>query len=1101
MRMTTKLPSLTRLASSLRAHALHSVGWSALFALPGAALAGPSGEQLAAGNAAVARPDSVTTQVNQTSDRAVLNWQSFSVGDQEYVRFVQPGAASVILNRVVGGNESQILGHLDANGRVFLVNPQGIYFGPGAQVDASGFAASALDIHDQDFMAGRYVFAKGTGVSGAQVVNEGHLNADQFVVLMGDRAANEGLISARLGTVVLAAGSATTLQLDNAGLVNFAVDEKTTAAIAGVENTGQIVADGGQVLMTAKVADGLVATAVNNSGLVRAHRIDDSGGEIFLRGSGGNIQHSGMLDAAGSAGHAGGRILVKSDRDVILEAGSKVIATGDGAARGGTVRLIADNKLNVRAGADVELQGGARSVVAGGNLELSGHQSIAVAGNVQVGAGGQIVIDPSRLEIISGSSGPCGSSVECSGSSNTTVSTGYIENLLSSDVDVTLIASDEIFASTPLSINSSIGTGGLALRIGFVSSAGSFGSLSGSTDGSSFNCLSLGACVPGSDGFFVPGSFGDIHVANLDINIRGDFFASAGLNGGDVILGDVSARGIGINTGGSGSSDVSNIGKVQANNLFAAGSGFNGIVIRGSQIKLNNLDAIAGSSGFATRIFVEGERIEVTGNVHVSANEALASFDALDRIELNGTVLAQGQTAGRVSMTAGNGIIVRNLVQATGDISVITAGIVGADGGGIFTKDNGLLQAKSVGLGWDPNGFAEDGNATPPVDIDVRTDATELFVGLFDRGSSSSSGRGSSSSSLHSPAFGNGALNVSIDNRAHAGSTDILMQNGYFESGEFGSSADGYIGFFTRYEIVNDGINLGSVQLNMNGNTFVSGAFSARNLAVSAAHGGLLFTDHVSVGDLPLPPEFGDRVVLNAFANTADLAGDGAGVPRFEGFTEVGPNAVFRAQSGLFFADGIHFSDPDVPYVVFQTDGELDFGPGVTADPHEDFLAQFTTFTPENDIVVEDSPAVGNANFFNSLHFSKLPGTTLVLGSQSLPSGPQTGNISVGAGGPMNIGAQNIAFVTQGRTRISPNFITSGRVGQLRFIGDRAFFENPTQSLVEEVFEVPIVSEFNLDEGNDDNKDDEQYVDVEGAGDGESEQLISQQSNTGQMCE
>jgi hypothetical protein len=929
------------------------------------------------------------------------------------------------------------------------------------------------------------------------------------------------------------------------------VDEKTTAAIAGVENTGQIVADGGQVLMTAKVADGLVATAVNNAGLVRARRIDETGGEIFLRASGGDIQHSGTLDAAGSGGHAGGRIIVKGDRDVVLENGSKVIATGDGAARGGTVRLIADNKLTVRAGADVDVQGGARSVAAGGNLELSGHQSMAVAGSTRVGAGGQIVIDPSRLEIIGGSSGPSGSSSSSSSSSsgpiNATIGTGFIESLLGSDIDVTLIASDEIFAATPLNINSS-GIGNLALRIGSLfGTDGSSGSLA-STDGGLFGCEFLGVCVPGSRGFFAPGSFGDIHVANLNINIQGIFSADAGINGGDVILGNVSARDILINDGSSSSPDVTNLGNVQANNLLASGNGSNFIQIYGNQIKLNNLGVLNTPDSFAS-LAIDGQRVEITGgvtvtgnsafafftaldrielngatqiqgqtsgllalfaggsilagNIAVSGREAVASFNALDQIELRGPIQAQGQTVGRVSMTAGNGITVRNLVRATGEISVVSAGIEGADGGFIFTKDNGLLQAKTVGLGWDPDGAAEGGNATPPVDIDVRTDAKEIFIGLFDRRGSSSSSRGfsSSSSSLHPTAFGNGALNVSLDNRAHAGSTDIRMQNGVFESGEFGSSVDGYVGFSTRYQVVNDGINLGSVKLNMNGNTFVSGEFSARNLAVNAENGAVLFTDHVSVGDLPLPPEFGDRVVLNAFANTADGTGKGAGVPRFEGFSEVGPNAVFRAQNGIFFADGIHFSDPDVPYVIFQTDGPLDFGPGVTADPHEDFLAQFTTFTTGNDIVVEESPASGPGNFFNSLHFSKLPGTTIVLGSESLETGAHLGNILVGEGGPIDIGAQNIAFVTQGRARISPNFTTRGRVGQLRFVGGRAFFENPSQTLLDEKFEVPIVSEFDLNEETEEADDDEQYVDLDDVGDGESEQLVSQQSNTGQMCE
>jgi filamentous hemagglutinin family protein len=240
-----------------------------LAARPGLALAGPAGEQLAQGAATVTRPDGNATRIDQTSQNPVLNWQSSSVGDQKCVQCVQPGAYAAVLNRVAGDGGSEILGRLDANGRVLLVNPRGVYCEAGAQVDASGFVASARDIDDADFMAGRYQCAKGTGANGS-VTNDGSVSADQFVVLMGNRVDHRGVLQSRLDTAVLAAGSATMLELDESGLVNRAVDEKTAAAMAGVENTGQIVADGGRVLLTAKVADDLVATAVNNASLARA---------------------------------------------------------------------------------------------------------------------------------------------------------------------------------------------------------------------------------------------------------------------------------------------------------------------------------------------------------------------------------------------------------------------------------------------------------------------------------------------------------------------------------------------------------------------------------------------------------------------------------------------------------------------------------------------------------------------------------------------------------------------------------------------------------------------------------------------------------------
>ncbi|MGE3774950.1 MAG: filamentous hemagglutinin N-terminal domain-containing protein, partial [Gammaproteobacteria bacterium] len=202
------------LAAAIRRH----YGWTALALVPGLALAGPGGEQIVQGTVGVTRPDANTTTVTQGSSSAVVNWHSFSVDGQEYVQFVQPGANAAILNRVTGGSASQILGRIDANGRVFLVNPQGVYFAAGAQVETAGFAASTLDIADDDFMQGRYVFAKGTGAPAAAVTNAGELKGDGFVVLMGDRVANEGLVQARLGTVALAAGEKISLQLDGSGL-------------------------------------------------------------------------------------------------------------------------------------------------------------------------------------------------------------------------------------------------------------------------------------------------------------------------------------------------------------------------------------------------------------------------------------------------------------------------------------------------------------------------------------------------------------------------------------------------------------------------------------------------------------------------------------------------------------------------------------------------------------------------------------------------------------------------------------------------------------------------------------------------------------------
>ncbi len=277
-------------------------------------------------------------------------------------------------------------------------------------------------------------------------------------------------------------------------------------------------------------------------------------------------------------------------------------------------------------------------------------------------------------------------------------------------------------------------------------------------------------------------------------------------------------------------------------------------------------------------------------------------------------------------------------------------------------------------------------------------------------------------------------------------------------------------------------------------------------------NGKLEFTDQVTVGGLPLPPEFGDQVLVGLLAEVKKVNAATPGIPRFGTTTGVGPNAVFRAKSGLLFNQGVHFVDADTPYVIFQTDGPLDFGSGVTAAPHEDFLAQFTTFDPARDIVVEDNPSFGSANFFNSEHFSKLPGTTILLGAQSLAGGAHSGKITVGANGPLDLRRQNFLVATQGLSRVSSNVTSKGFVGQLVLVGGVPQFVDASAVAVAEqldkVFEVPIIDDIVLDDsvnsqedaaGKD--KDKDEYVQVEGAENGQSNELVTQQSNAGQLCQ
>jgi len=129
-----------------------------------------------------------------------------------------------------------------------------VFFGAGSKVDVAGLVATTLNIKNSDFMAGNYTFSKDPGSGTGKVVNQGTITAGPhgYIVLAGDYAANSGVIQANLGTVALAAGNKITIDIGGDKLLSFAVDEKTLAKMAGVTNTGKLLADGGKIIMTAK---------------------------------------------------------------------------------------------------------------------------------------------------------------------------------------------------------------------------------------------------------------------------------------------------------------------------------------------------------------------------------------------------------------------------------------------------------------------------------------------------------------------------------------------------------------------------------------------------------------------------------------------------------------------------------------------------------------------------------------------------------------------------------------------------------------------------------------------------------------------------------
>jgi filamentous hemagglutinin family protein len=342
------------------------------------AQAAPAGGQVTSGAGSIAQSGQTTT-IKQSTQNLSLNWKSFNVGASETVNFVQPSATAIAVNKIFDTNGSQILGNLNANGQVFLINPNGVIFGAGAQVNVGGLVASTLDIASTT--AGSTSFS-GTGTG--SVINLGKITAANggYVALLGNHVSNQGVIAAQMGTVALGAGSAVTLSFNGSNLVRMVVDQSVIKTLA--ENGGLIQADGGKVLMTAGAAKSLLASVVNNTGVIEARTVNQQGGTITLLGGmqNGAVNVAGTLDASAPNGGNGG-FIETSAAHVQVASDAKVTTVASMGQAG--IWLIDPTDFTVAAtGGDIT---GATlsSQLGGGNITItSSSGATGTAGNVNV---------------------------------------------------------------------------------------------------------------------------------------------------------------------------------------------------------------------------------------------------------------------------------------------------------------------------------------------------------------------------------------------------------------------------------------------------------------------------------------------------------------------------------------------------------------------------------------------------------------------------------------------------------------------------------------------------------------------------------------------
>lgn len=376
----------------------------------------PQGGQVAAGNITI-QQSGAQMQVNQTTQKGIVNWQSFDVGSQASVHFNQPNADAATLNRVNSVTASQIYGQISAVGKVFLLNSNGVIFGPTARVNVGSLVAGAMKITDADFLAGNYKFSEGKGV----ITNMGELTAEEggLIALLAPQVINEGIIRAKKGTIVLAAGEAITLT-NLASNVTVVVEKPALDAL--IENKHLVSAPDGRVFMSAMAAHSLARAVISNTGTVEATGAKRVGDVIRLEGS--TVINAGIVDASNnnvtdtnspnpsspqgsdititaknvkntgtikSNGASGGKVTVTAQETVTNQ--GRIQAKGKTSGKGGVITLNANDIVN-----EGEINASGQI---GGQITITANQIINEG---QINADGQIggQVTLTADEIVSG---------------------------------------------------------------------------------------------------------------------------------------------------------------------------------------------------------------------------------------------------------------------------------------------------------------------------------------------------------------------------------------------------------------------------------------------------------------------------------------------------------------------------------------------------------------------------------------------------------------------------------------------------------------------------------------------------------------------------
>uniref|UniRef100_UPI000A41F700 two-partner secretion domain-containing protein n=1 Tax=Yersinia kristensenii TaxID=28152 RepID=UPI000A41F700 len=544
--------------------------------------------------------------VTQHSDKLAINWASYDIAQGSSVIYNQPGQQSIALNRVLGRDASQIYGNLKANGQVFLLNPNGILFGKGAQVDVGGLVASTKSISDGDFVRGSYTLT--SRKHEGKLVNQANLRttAGGYIALIGQQVDNQasGVINTPQGKVALASGSRVTLNLDHGSLLGVQVKGEQVNTL--LQNGGLIQADGGVIQLTARGKEMLMNTVIDNTGILQAQGLAEKNGVIYLDGgSDGVVSQKGVMDVSSPQGGGGGVILqgenihlvaaskidargakgggkvlvggdwqgknklIKNARAVVMDKGAKIDVSSSQQGAGGIAVLWSEHYTGFYG--DIDARGGSLSGD-GGQVETSSKRNLQAFGQVDasamVGSKGSWLLDPAEVNIVSRGA-ESGSSVQTGD-----IPAGYVKNaqVFTPTANVAQILNTSINTQLDRGTNVTVTTSNSSLT----------------------NCRWCNITV------------------SADINKTA---------GGDATLTLHADGNIAVNNNIS-----SNAGKLSLNLLAGNSTADSVITLNNGNILLNKGDLLAkhADDKSATRIIINGGRYEV-GNLTLEGNTGVAS--------------------------------------------------------------------------------------------------------------------------------------------------------------------------------------------------------------------------------------------------------------------------------------------------------------------------------------------------------------------------------------------------------------------------------------------------------------------------------------------